>query len=174
MEASPAATQAPEPFLVRSIDRLDRIATRRFGIQLFRAHENSPRIVERCHRFRATNEAGLLALAKDVSRVTVDCIDKKAIHRIHEPADASLGSLKTLESFLGQEATIELASRAMGPLYGLYELRIADAHPAGADLSGSYEKLGIDPSQPWVLRGQQLLHCVVTALWRVGTLLQGE
>ena len=56
------------------------------------------------------------------------------------------------------------AAKLIAPLFGIYELRLADAHPSSEDIKESFKKLGIDPKSPHVMQGRDLLHACVSAL----------
>jgi hypothetical protein len=171
MKATPAATQPPEPFLVKGIDELNRITATRYGFRLFKAHDEFARIAARCHRFRSVDQPGMLALAKDVCRITADLIDKQAIHEVALPPDRKIGTLKSLEFLVAGRIGERAAADLMSPLFGLWELRLADSHPPTGDLDESLAKLRIDSDDPWVLRGLQLLDATVATLWNVRDVL---
>ena len=75
VEATPAATQAPEAFLGHALDRLARTGDARLGIALIRRDARTREILLRTHRFRATDLDGLCALSKDLVCMTADSID---------------------------------------------------------------------------------------------------
>lgn len=87
-------------------------------------------LVERIHRFRATDDKGLYALARDVAKLTADRIDEKQLQTVVAPPKGTTWrSLKSLEK--------AHASKTMGPLFGIYELRRADAHLSSAEIDES-------------------------------------
>lgn len=172
MKVTPAATQPPEPYLLRAVVELNRTTGARYGFRLFRPHDEFTNIASRCHRFRAVDQPGLLALAKDVCRITADLIDKKAIHDVASPPDRKIGTLKSLEFLVASRIGERAAADLMSPLFGLWELRLADSHPPTGGLDESYLKLRIDGDNPWVLRGLQLLDAAVATLWSVRDVLR--
>src|SRR5262249_4545318 len=100
-EGQPAHTQAPEEYLSKAFVLLNETASAKFGFLLFREHADFSSLVARSHRFRATDQAGLFALAKDLARLTADSIDTAAIQRIVAPPKGEKwGSLKSLEKLL--------------------------------------------------------------------------
>ncbi len=167
----PADTQAPEAFLQRSIDRILPLSRLVFGFELFRQHQSTNEIVRQCHRFRATSAPGLLALAKDLARLTVDAMDVKAMNRRLGSSAPPLGSLKALERILSASFEAPKVQQICEPLFGIYELRLADAHLPRAELGPSLQKVGVDDAVPHVLQGRHLLDSCVTTLWALGQAL---
>jgi hypothetical protein len=55
----------------------------------------------------------------------------------------------------------------MGPLFGIYELRLADAHLPSSELDEAWEKVGIKPSDPYIVQGYQLLHACVGTIYMI-------
>jgi hypothetical protein len=167
---NPARTQAPEAFLGIALDRLRHASQAAVGIDVFRHHPATPDILSRIHRFRATSSSGLLELAKDVTRVVADAMDKKLMNRLLGDPDPPLGTLRALEAILRlahPEANVQAICR---PLFGINELRQADAHPPSGSLDQSMAKAGVNPSLPYVVQGRDLLNECVTALWTWGDL----
>lgn len=174
VRAIPARTQAPEEFLPKGLKRVDEVAADRLGVTIFRQHADLVEILKRCHRFRATTQEGLLALAKDLARVTADAVDASAIKALGRyPQDGQkLGSLKTLEKLLSTVIGEEDARSLMGPLFGIYELRLADAHLPAETWKDSYALVGIDPTAPFLRQGFQMLESCVTTLYRIIKVLE--
>ena len=82
-EGEPALTQAPEPFLKTAIKILNRNTARSFGFEVIRPHPEYERLIRgQAHRFRAIDETGFYALAKDLARMTADSIDVVGIQKI--------------------------------------------------------------------------------------------
>lgn len=173
MEARPADTQAPEEFLPKAIERLKQISMRVHGIRIFRDHDQYDKLLAVSHRFRAVDQTGLFALAKDIARLTADSIDTAAIHsKIALPVGEKWGSLKSLEHLVARHVEPKLARSHLGPLVGIYELRHADAHLPSSSLEETLDLIGLDSGVPFVLQGFALLHACVSSLWRVGDALQ--
>ncbi len=160
--AKPAATQAPEAFLKSGLVLLNEASVVTYGQEILRQHDDVSEIVGRCHRFRATHPNGLLELAKDLARITVDSFDTKRIQALTHPApDAKLGSLKSLELLLASLTAPAVARELLSPLHGVYNLRLGDAHLASSDIDAAYALLAIDRSLPPVVQGYILLaRCV--------------
>ena len=99
----PASTFAPEDYLPKAIKALNDLGTKRFGIRIFRDHEQFSFLISRAHRFRSLDWNGFLALAKDLARLTADRIDAVALHKIAgAPKESKLGSLKALELLVSE------------------------------------------------------------------------
>jgi hypothetical protein len=161
----PARTQAPEPFLPVGIAVLNDAFTKRFGRALFRPHADSEEVFRPCHRFKALSASGLYGLAKDLVRVVVEHIDTAALHQIvAPPSKENWGSLKSLEKVLATVAGEMKAHAALGPLHGVYNLRLADAHIPSKDLDEAHALARVDRALPFVMQGRDLLVTCVNSL----------
>ena len=85
IDAMPASTYAPEALLPEAIDRIQDVAQAKLKIKLRRQHSSVADLIPRIHRFRATHSEGLLALAKDLARITAEEFDAKALQKIVAP-----------------------------------------------------------------------------------------
>lgn len=170
-EGSPADTQAPEDFLPRVFERLAQQGKEKFGIRLFRPHDYFQTVLGSVHRFRATDAAGLFALAKDLARLTADSIDAAAVRTAAKIAE-ELGSLKSLEALLALHAPPAYAHAIIGPLFAIYELRLADAHLPSSDDEAAFMLLRVDRAAPCVIQGYQLLHTCVSSLYAISQVLE--
>jgi hypothetical protein len=171
--AEPADTQAPERYLAEGIETLGRLLQDKAGVAAFRPHRDIPDVLRRAHRFRAVDRQGLLSLAKDLARVTADSLDAAAIRSGLKRADPKLGSLKSLESLLATQVGAERAREVMRPLFGVYELRLADAHLPKRELDETLEKVGVDQAAPHVVQGYQLLSACVGAIFEIIEIVDG-
>ena len=162
----PARTQAPEPFLPVGIATLDEAFAKRFGRALFRPHSDPAEAFKSCHRFKVLSAPGLYGLAKDLVRVVVEHIDTTILYSIVAPPDkGKWGSLKSLEKVLATVVGEKRAQAALGPLHGIYNLRLADAHiPSKDDLDEAYGLARVDRTLPFVMQGRDLLVTCVTSL----------
>jgi hypothetical protein len=169
----PAQTQAPEAFLPVGIAVLDDAFTTRFGRALFRPHTDSAEVLTACHRFKALSAPSLYGLAKDLVRLVVEHIDTSALHQIVAPPDKeNWGSLKSLEKVLATVTGEGRARTALGPLHGIYNLRLADAHVASKDLDEAYALVRVDRTLPFVMQGRDLLVACVTSLHTIADALK--
>jgi hypothetical protein len=164
-EGEPASTQAPEGFLRQGLDGLNASTIRAFGFPVFRPHRELDRLIRTCHRFRAIDRIGIYALAKDLARLTADSLDTARMQtRVKPPDGQRWGSLKTLENLLALSMPVEDAHQMVGPLFAVYDLRLADAHLPTADLDGALDLLGIDDNLPMIQQGRQMLDSVVNCV----------
>ena len=142
----------------------------KLNISLFRKHELLPEIFEKTHRFRALDDAGLFSLAKDVTRLTADSLDIKAMQGIISPPPGkNWGSLKTLENLLASKIEAQIARDILGPLVGIYNLRLA--HLPGSDIDDNFTLIGIDRSLPNIIQGYQLLDASVSSLYAIADVM---
>jgi hypothetical protein len=175
MRAEPAKTKAPEAFLGRSLDWLNTLGRKLFGIQIVRPHDDHAAVLSRAHRFRATDLAGLYALAKDLARLTADSFDEASIQTVVKPpAGTKWRGLKSLENLLGSRIGADAAREMMGPLFAIYDLRLADAHLPSSGAADALKRAGVDASAPFVVQGFRLLHVCVGTLYRIGNALQSK
>ena len=158
-------TVAAEALIPSTIAEVNRLTQALFGFVTFRPHSDDEKVLAQTHRFRASDRSGLYALAKDLARLTADAIDAKAIQaKVSPPKNESWRGLKSLEKLLGSFAGEERARSIVGPLVGVYELRLADAHPASSAIDDAMRLAGVDATLPPVLQGRQLLESAAEAL----------
>jgi hypothetical protein len=101
-------------------------------------------------------------------RVVIEQIDEAALHKIVVPPKTEKwGSLKSMEKVLATLIGEEKARTALGPLHGIYNLRLADAHVASKDLDEAYVLARVDRALPFVMQGRDLLVTCVNALHRI-------
>lgn len=169
----PAPTQAPEPFLPLGVAKLNEGFTKRFGTLLFRPHTDSAEAFKSCHRFKSLSASGLYQLAKEVVRVIVEHIDTAPLQKLVPPPDKEKwASLKSLEKVLSTVIGEDRARAELGPLHGVYNLRLADAHTASSDLDEAYRLARVDKTLPFVMQGRDLLITCVTCLHRIAEALK--
>jgi hypothetical protein len=60
----------------------------------------------------------------------------------------------------------------MTPLFGAYDLRVADAHLSSSDVNECYARLGVDRSIPLTKQAEQLIQNVADAFGITGTELR--
>jgi len=174
-EGEPATTQAPEAYLGKCIDLLNQNAKQRLGIDVIKKHSEYDRLLRLIHRFRALDETGFYALAKDIARLTADSINVTGLQAIVPvPKGEKRASLKSLETVLSTILAPTYARSAMTPLFGAYELRLADAHLPSSELGKAFEMVGAERKAPWIHQGQSLLDSVVSALTRIAIALSPE
>ncbi|MCH8097753.1 MAG: hypothetical protein IID53_11815 [Proteobacteria bacterium] len=173
MKADPAETQAPEDFLERGLVLLNEAASKTHGIEFVREHEHRKHLLSVAHRFRAVDQAGFFALAKDLARLTADSFDSVAMQRIVSPPKGTQWrSLKSLENLVALHTGAESAHQLVGPLFGIYELRHPDAHLPSSNLSEAYRLADVDQSRPLVFQAYQMLDSCVATLWSLAKILE--
>ncbi len=161
-------TVAPEARLAKELTDLQELAAAKLKIKLFRQHTEVATLMPRLHRFRATSEASLFELAKDLMRVTAEDMDAKQLKTLVDSAkDQDLGSLKSLETVLAIKIGPKKARSLLGPLVGVNKLRSADAHLKSSDLDEPMKLTGVDRTSPFVVQGRQLLCATVDAVEQI-------
>jgi hypothetical protein len=172
MRARPARTRAPEDEFVSALDALDTTFERRYGSRLFRGHTSRHDILTRIHRFRALEKGGVLALSKDVARLTADAIDIALLRKIVDSSDEQkLGSLKLLEKTLAQVVDEKAARKTLTPLVAAYELRLGDAHLPSNEIKDAFALLGIDSAMHPMEQALQLLEQATIGLQTANRIL---
>ena len=168
-----ADTQAPEKFLGRALVALDAASTLRWGWPLLREHARAEEIASSIHRYRALDETGFLALAKDIARLTADSIDTVQLQTLLTLAKGEkLGSLKSLERGLGTLVSSEEARSAMTVLVGVYDLRLGDAHLPSEKLREAFGLAGVSEEEPPLFRAAHLIHNVTAAIFHIAELIE--
>jgi hypothetical protein len=165
-KAKPADTQAPEPFLASGLKAVNDLTSAMLGFNIIRSYDQTQDILERTHRFRSIDGAGLFALAKDVARLTADSIDAARIHQhLSLSKKDRPGSLKSLERLIATKVGDDEARLIMGPLVGAYEMRHGDAHLPSSEIEETLKLVRVNPESPFVIQGRQLLQCCVDSIW---------
>ena len=168
VRADPAGTQAPEDFLERGLMRFEEVTRKKLAPGVLRSHDKVDSLLKAAHRFRAVDEAGLLALAKDLTRLIADRIDAGVLQTVVQPPEGQAwGSLKSLEKVVASKIEPRRARSMLTPLVGVYELRLADAHLPSAEYREAFEMAGVDRNEPFVMQGRDLLRACVDALYRI-------
>lgn len=172
---TPVDTKAPESFLASEIERLNGAILKEFGVTAFKPHADTQKIIARCHRFRATNFEGLLELAKDLARISADSIDAaELLKKLTPPKGEKWGSLKCLEKIVALKAGDAEARKIAAPLFGVYDLRLADAHLPAKELKPALTNAGIDSDAPSVLQGEMVLRSFVATLSHMADIVSGN
>jgi hypothetical protein len=168
VKAEPADTKAPEEFLGKGIELVNKLAMEKLNIQIFREHDAIPQLIDKTHRFRAVDEQSFFALAKDLARLIADSLDAQAMQTIVTPSKKEKwGSLKSLENLLASKYDRALVRKITSSLVGVYELRHADAHLPSRKIEEAFKLIEIDRAAPFVYQGFQMLHHVVSSLFGI-------
>jgi hypothetical protein len=169
MGHGPTDTRAPERELVKWLELLDEFFQARYGNPLFRGHSERLPLLASVHRFRALTAGGVLSLAKDIARITADSIDIPLLREIVKPpSDQKLGSLKLLQAAMANSIGADAARAIMGPLVGIYDMRLGDAHLPSSSIGEAFELVGIeDVSISPVDQALQLLDSACSTLEKI-------
>jgi hypothetical protein len=150
------------------LELLNYYSKKEIGITLIREHDFIPKVIKKCHRFRATDKDGLYALAKDIARLTADSIDAAEIQTIISPPKGTKwGSLKSLENLLAEKIDPQKARSLLSSFVGVYELRHGDAHLPSSEIDDAFNLIDVDKDIPYVHQGYQLLDSCVSSLYGI-------
>ena len=172
-KAEPADTQAPETRLRPAYNALNEAFEKLTGKPLFAPHHAISDIFDRIHRFRALEKTGVLELAKDLARVTVESLDGVALSVLATPpGKMKAGSVKHLEAVLQKEVSQDEARAMTKVLVGINELRQADAHLPSFEFGKAYGLVGIDQHADLdVVKGRVMLESLVVSLVQMEEIL---
>jgi hypothetical protein len=172
METKVAKTFAPEKALPEMLEVLDNLFKVRIGVPLFRPHTLTPELFSSIQRFRALESKGLFALAKDIIRLTADRIDTEALQRVTPPPKGEKwGSLKSLEKYLATIIPAKDARELMTPLFGVYDLRIADSHLPPTEMKQAFEMARVNSDDTPLKQGFWLIASATSVLMDIAKIL---
>lgn len=175
MEVAPASTVAPESQLGVALDEIDAAFNAKYGVPLLRDDAAVPGLLRKAHRFQAAEADGLLELSKEVTRLFMERVDVDAVLAplaLPKPKDGKKpGSNKALERLVGSLLSEADAKVMMSPLFGIYDLRLADAHLGSSNVASGKERAGVDDTVPAAMQGRQLLDTFVATLGRIAAAL---
>ena len=174
MECKPADTKSPEFLLDHAVDWLKERFYEKYSLDMTNQHGELEEIKRSIHRFRAVDEGGLRSLAKDVFRFSIERFNKKVLLSALGWQESKLGTIKLLEEVLASVTKVEFAKTHMAPLYGVYDLRNADAHLASMDIEGCYSRIGVDRNERFVVQGATLIKNVADTIGEIGTYLKNS
>jgi hypothetical protein len=80
--------------------------------------------------------------------------------------------LKSLERVLATLVSADEAREVMGPLIGIYNLRVGDAHLTSSELNDDFALANIDPAAKPLQQGYQLLYAAVGTLVRINAIIR--
>lgn len=172
MNCRPANTKAPETQLPDVLKELGQVFSDRFEGTLFHEHDAAAKLLRGVHRFRAVEHDGLLALAKDLNRLAIEPLDVELLRAAAGAPKEKVGSLKALERLAAQVIGTETARLLMAPLFGIYDLRIADAHLGSSLIESGLARAKVDPGAPPVQQGRQLLETFVDTISQLTEVLR--
>ena len=167
----PSDTNAPEKMLAKAISWAEQSFQLRTGTNLFLEHEQRPQLLRGISRFSGCDWSGLLRLAKDVTRLTADSLNKEVLRSLVEkPGD--LGSLKLLEKYLSTIIPEAQAKMMMAPLFCVYDLRLADAHLPKSNYEQRLADMGVKTDKPYVWQSAQMLNLCANAVGQIGNVFR--
>jgi len=170
-----APTVAPESEIEPALERIGAAVQKRYGIALYHADIDRG-ILRNAHRFTAVNHDGLLNLAKDLTRLFSDRVDAVTLQQttLPKPPKEPYAAINAIRYTLATMMPGEDAEAMCAPLFGIYYLRVADAHLPGGDLERAYKSANIDPSKPFVVQAYDMLEAFVVALVRIATIIEAS
>jgi hypothetical protein len=175
VHVNPADTAAPETVIPIMLDRLAEAVQDRYGITLYHGGSHVAPLLRITHRFRSLSASSLYGLAKDITRLFADRIDKNALRpALRPPAreDKTLGSLKVLEHLLATLMSADVARSTCGALFGIYELRLGDAHLPSAGLGDALTLANVRSTDPYVFQGMSMLIAFVCTLEYIASVIR--
>ena len=175
VRTAPASTVAPESEIESSLMRLGAVIQKRYGIPLYHADIDRG-ILRNAHRFTAVNHDGLLNLAKDLTRLFSDRVDAVTLQQTTLPKQPKeqYAAINAIRYTLATMMPDDDAEAMCAPLFGIYYLRVADAHLPGGDLEGAYKRANVDPSKPFIVQAHDMLVAFVTTLVRIATIIEAS
>ncbi len=173
MEVNPASTIAPEARLGDVMTALDTAFKTKYGQPLLRDHETVPSLLRRAHRFQAAEADGVLELAKELTRLFAERVYVDAILTVVPLAkgEKKIGSLKALERLVAHHSSADDAKTMMAPLFGIMDLRIADAHLGSSNVESGLARAAVDAKSPAATQGRQMIGSFVNTLSAITTSL---
>jgi hypothetical protein len=166
VRVNPAATIAPETRIQQVLQRLADAIRAHYGIELFHHYTHEAALLKIIHRFRVSNRQTLYALAKDLDRLFADRIDASTLQRtaLNPLPNPPLKSLKALEEMVATLVTRPHARKLCAPLFGIRDLRLADAHPESGDDASALKRANVDPTAPLITQGRSMLIAFVVTV----------
>ncbi|PSJ48169.1 hypothetical protein C7H85_00610 [Zobellella endophytica] len=172
VKAQPASTHAAEEKLFGVMRILEAGFQQEFGVALFNHDIDDHVSMQQISRFASTDQSSLLRLAKEVVRVFSDRLNIRELRKISTHVDKKkLGSNKLLQDILSQKVGVEKARKVFGPIVGVYDMRVGDAHPTGSKIGEALELAGIDQAASYLRQGEQLIHNFGKSVWLIGRLM---
>lgn len=175
VKAQPASTQAVEELFLKCMRMLEEGFRHKFSTNLFIHDIDDAEVMQHISRFVSKDQASLLGLAKELIRVFSDRLDIRALRNLStHPEKEKLGSNKLLQDILAQKVGVEKAYKIFGPIIGVYDMRVGDAHPTSSMIGDALRLAGIDESNSFLRQGEQLVSNFGRSILWIGELLFGE
>ena len=172
VKSQPASTHAVEVLQFKAMEMLEREFRQEFNASLYTHDIEYGAAMQQISRFASKDQASLLRLAKELVRVFSDRLDVRELRKISTHSDKDkLGSNKLLQDILAQRIGIEKARLVFGPIVGVYDMRVGDAHPTSSAIGEALKLAKIDDSKSFLRQGEQLISNFGQSIWWIGKLL---
>jgi hypothetical protein len=165
MECKPARTKAPEVLIIQAVEKLQLSSNECFGEYMFKEHPLETKFIVTVHRFHSVDFEGVCQLSKEIYRLVVERLNIALLKRLTSTADDKLGSIKRLEKIMDQYG--QNGKDIVKPLFGVYELRLADAHLPSEDLNHALDLLGVEMQDNFVNQGKTIIREVAMTLEKI-------
>ncbi|GKI49614.1 hypothetical protein NUBL2888_48710 [Klebsiella pneumoniae] len=175
VKAKPASTHAVEELFFQVTDWLEGGFREVFNVPLFTHDIDRTEAMKQVSRFASKDQSSLLRLAKELVRVFSDRLNVRELRKLSTHANKDkLGSNKLLEDILAQKIGQEKARKVFGPIAGVYDMRVGDAHPTSSKIGDALKLAGIDGNNSYLKQGEQLISNFGQSIWWIGKLLFEE
>ena len=96
------------------------------------------------------------------------------LHRLITLSDEekNLGSLKSLERLISEKTDSKQAHNMLSPLFGVYDLRLADAHLASGKVDAALQNIGVNPESGFIHQGMIMIRQVAFVLTKISNTLE--
>ena len=85
--------------------------------------------------------------------------------------ETKIGSLKALERLVAHHRSANDAKTMMAPLFGIMDLRIADAHLGSNNVASGLARAAVDAKAPAATQGRQMIDSFVGTLAAIAAVL---
>ncbi len=172
VKAQPASTKAAENVLFKVVSMLEEGFRQELNTSLYSHDIDFPNATKHISRFESKDQPSLLRLAKELIRIFSDRLDVRVLRKLSTHSDKEkLGSIKLLQDVLAQKVGAEKAREVFGPIVGVYDMRLGDAHPTSSKIGDALKLAGIDESKSFMRQGEQLISNFGQSIWEIGRLL---
>jgi len=172
VKAQPASSHAVEDLLFKCMEMLERGFRQEFNASLYTHDIEYALAMRQVSRFASKDRASLLRLAKELVRVFSDRLDVRELRKISMNSDKDkLASNKLLQDILAQKVGEDRARLVFGPIVGVYDMRLGDAHPTSSKIGEALKLAGIDESKSFIRQGEQLISNFGQSIRGIGKLL---
>lgn len=172
VKTQPASTYAAEDLLFKVMSMLEAGFHQEFNITLYSHAVDYPAARNHITRFASKDQASLLRLAKELVRIFSDRLDVRELRKLSTHSDKEkLGSNKLLQDVLAQKIGADKARRVFGPIAGVYDMRVGDAHPTSSKIEDALKLAEIDKTKSFLRQGEQLISNFGRSIRWIGKLL---